>query len=238
MFLSIISILSKLIMSGTLYWTMTNIPKKKLLVAILPTVVAATVIAYLSMGSLNEAHAATQVQTINVTKASFDVIDNPTSFFARGGKSAVTVEPLLNEVRLTRGSSTVVDLNVQHVASANPFPTVSVKALPPNGYIWYPPSVTASTTLDQRVNAAATGKLIPGSIDLGTLVTFSDPNPAVIQPSGKQVVHMTITLPKDIPDNAVGQGIYLPIPVQVTDSNGNSNTVFADTHGIEVIVGG
>lgn len=220
-----------------MYWTMTKITNKKLLVALLPAIVVATVVTYLSIGSVHEANAAIQVQTMNVTKASFDVVENQAVFFSKGGRSAVTVEPVVGEIRLTRGVPTNVDLEIQHISSANPFPTINVKTLSPNGYIWYSPSLTSSTTYDQRVQAAETGKLIPGSIDLGTLVTFSN-NSVDVQAGTTQVIHMTITLPKDIPDDAIGQGIYVPIPVQVVDSDGKSNTVFVQSHGVEVVIGG
>lgn len=215
---------------------MTKITNKKLLVAMLPAIVVATIVAYMSIGSSHEAQAI-QGQGITVTKATFDV-ENQNSFLAKGGRSAVTVDSAVNEMRLVRGVPTDVDLNVKHIAGANPFPTVSVKALPPNGYIWYSPALVVSTTADQRVQAAETGKLIPGSINLGSLVTFSNTDTVAVAAGGEQVIHMTITLPKDIPDNMIGQGVYLPIPVQVVDSDGKSNTVFVDTHGVNIVVGG
>lgn len=216
---------------------MTSFRNKKLLfVAILPTIVIATIAAVLLTNITQDAQAI-QAPAQKLQSITFDV-DTSDSFLAKGGRSIVKVETPVKEIKLTRGAVTTVDLHIRHVPGTNPFPTVNVKVSPPNGYIWYPPSIASSTTEEQRIHAAETGILIPGSIDLGKVVTFSEINSVAVGAGNEQIVRMFVTMPKDLPDNAIGHGAFLNVPIQVVDSNGNSDTVFSEGTGINFQVVG
>jgi hypothetical protein len=216
---------------------MTKIHNKKLLLAaILPAVATVAIVAFLLSSSTHEAQA---VQTPAGQMGSIGLdVETSDSFLAKGGRSVVKIEMPINEVKLTRGVTTSVDLHIHHVAGINPFTYVSVTLLPPNGYIWYSAALTASTTPEQRLHAAETGQLIPGSIDLGKIVSFSETKPVTVGAGSEQVVKMYITMPKDLPDNVIGQGGYLNIPIKAADNNGDASTVYADSSGINFQVVG
>ncbi len=220
-----------------IYVLMTKMSNKKTLFgAILATITFSVIVSYLLTDTTQDAQAVqSPVQTIS--GITFDV-DTADSYLAKGGKSIVKVEFPVKELKLIRGVTTAIDLHVKHVAGANPFPLVNVKVVPPNGYIWYPASMASLTTADQRIHAAETGILIPGSVDLGKIVTFSEANSVAIAAGNEHVVKMYITMPKDLPDDVIGHGAFLNVPIQAEDSNGNSDTVFAESAGINFQVVG
>lgn len=204
---------------------MTKIHNKKLLFTAIPTIITAVIVAYLLANTAQEAHAV-QVPAPAVTRMGHDV-ETIDSYIAKGGKSIAKVEIPVKQVNLTRGNTAEIDLHLKHIAAgSNPYSVVNMKVLPLKGYTWYPASLASSTTFEQRVHAAETGSLIPGSVDLGTLVTFSEANPVAVGPGGEYIVKMFITMPKNLPDDVVGQGAPIDIPIEVTDDKGNSNTVF------------
>lgn len=216
---------------------MTNIRNKKLLfVAILPIIVVVTIASVLFTNITQDAHAV-QAPTQTLQNIPFNVVTED-SFLANGGRSIVKVETPVKEIQLTRGNTIAVDLHIRHVSGSNPFQTVNVKVSSPNGYIWYPPSIASSTTEEQRIHAAETGILIPGSIDLGKLVTFSQETPVSVRASDEQIVKMYVSLPKDLPDDVVGHGAFLNVPIQVTDSDRKSGTVFYEDAGVNFQVVG
>lgn len=156
------------------------------------------------------------------------------SFVQQTGKSAVKAEFASKEVSVARGNTVTVQARIQHVGGANAESAVNVKVLPPVGYILYPPSLAKSTTLEERVQAAETGNLIAGSIDLGQLVTVVGSNQKAIEKAGEQVFQIQISVPKDLSDEMVGSGFHIPLIVQATDNSGN--LVFTDSTGIDVTV--
>ncbi|MBI3638711.1 MAG: hypothetical protein HY223_00155 [Thaumarchaeota archaeon] len=217
---------------------MTKIHNKKLLfAAILPTIATAVIIAYLLASPTQQASAA-QTPPPQVTRLGYDV-ETVDSYIAKGGKSIAKVEIPVKQVDVIRGSTAEVDLHLKHIAaSASPFASVNVKVLPLKGYTWYPASLASSTTFEQRVQAAETGNLIPGSVDLGSLVTFSETNSLAIGAGNEHIVKMFITIPKNLPDDIVGQGAFINIPIEVTDDSGNPDTVFVQSGGIKFQVVG
>lgn len=204
---------------------MTKINNKRLLFAIIPTIATAVIVAYLLANTAQEAHAI-QAPASKITRLGLEA-ETVDSYIAKGGKSIAKVEIPVKQVNITRGSTAEIDLHLKHIAAgSSPYSFVNMKVLAPKGYIWYPGSITSSTTFEQRIHATETGNLIPGSVDLSTLVTFSETNPVAIGAGGEYIVKMFITIPKNLPDDVVGQGVPISIPVEVTDDKGNPNTVF------------
>lgn len=208
--------------------------KRLLFAAVLPTIATAAIVAYLLTNTTQEAQAiqAPVPEVGNIVRE----VNTPKSHIEKGGKSAVEVDVPIKQISMKRGSTATVDVHIKHIKGAVPFPFVDVKTVPPNGSIFYPPSLAASTTPEQRLQAAETGNLIPGSIDLGTLVSFSEVNPVSIGSGGTQVIRMNISIPQDFPAEMIGHGVFLEVPIQVTDSNGNSDTVVWQNGGIDVFV--
>jgi hypothetical protein len=218
---------------------MTKIQNKQqlLFATIIPAIATIAIAAYLFANTPQQA-SAVQTQPPQIARLGFDV-ETVDSYIAKGGKSIAKLEIPIKQVNLTRGSTAEVDLHLKHIAaSASPFTLVNVKILPPKGYTWYPASLASSTTFEQRVQAAETGKRIPGSVDLGSIVTFSETNPVPIGPGNEHVVKMFITIPKDLPDNIVGQGAFIRVPIEATDDMGHPNTVFVQSNGTKFQVVG
>lgn len=159
----------------------------------------------------------------------------PYDYIAHGGRSAVIVEPLINQVNLTRGKITVVDLHVRHLAGTNPYPFVYVTPSPPYGNIWYPPALTSSTTPEQRIHAEESGNLISGSVDLGTLVSFQETTPIKIAAGGEGIVKMYVSVPATLGDEFVGQGAFLSIPIKATGGDANS-TILSQGGGVNFLI--
>lgn len=214
---------------------MTRLTDKKLLYVIMAVIATATITSYSSIDKLPQAQG-TPGTLIPQSGIAFKEIKTPDSFIANGGKSAVKVEIPTDKVIVSRGNTVDVDIHIKHIAGVNPFPFVNVNVISPSG-IYYPPSVAASTTPEQRMHAIETGKLISGSIDTSTLVSYSETNPVKILPNGEQVIVMHLSIPKNTPNEVVGNEILLSVPIQVTDSNGNSDTVAWENGKIVVIVG-
>lgn len=152
------------------------------------------------------------------------IVNTPQSFVASGGRSAIQMDVPVTHIDLKRGTTTTVDITLTHLASKNPFPYVNVNVVTPYHEIFYSPALTASTTPEQRMNAAQTGNLISGSIDLSTLVSYSETGPIRMDASGQHTIKMYITVPANMTSDFTGSG-HFEIPLQVTDSDGNSNTV-------------
>ncbi|MBI3640345.1 MAG: hypothetical protein HY223_08535 [Thaumarchaeota archaeon] len=159
----------------------------------------------------------------------------PYDYIAHGGRSAVIIEPLINQVNLTRGKTTTVDLHVRHLAGTNPFPFVYVTPSPPYGNIWYPPALASSTTPEQRIHAEESGKLISGSVDLGTLVSFQEKIPIKIAAGGEEVVKMYVSVPATLGDEFVGQGTFLSIPIKAVGGDTNS-TILSQAGGVNFFI--
>lgn len=212
---------------------MTKIQNKKLLFAtVLPAIATLAIVAFLHANAPQQA-AAMSTPSPQIARLGFDV-QTVDSFIANGGRSIAKVEIPVKQVNLTRGGTAEVDLHLKHIgASTNPFAAINVQVLPPKGYIWYPASLAASTTFEQRVHAAETGNLIPGSMDLGSMVSYSETNPVSVGAGKEQIVKMFITIPKGLPDDVVGQGAFISIHIKATDDNGNPNTVFGQDGGIK-----
>ncbi len=156
------------------------------------------------------------------------------SFVQETGKSAVKAEFISKEVSVVRGNTVTVQARVQHVGGENAEPSINVKVLPPIGYVLYPPSLAKSTTPEERIQAAETGRLVAGSIDLGQLVTIVGPSEKAVEKAGEHVFQIQISVPKDFSDEMVGSGFHIPLVVQATDNSGNP--IFTDSTGIDVTV--
>ncbi|MGI0074127.1 MAG: hypothetical protein ACREA3_09995 [Nitrosotalea sp.] len=160
----------------------------------------------------------------------------PYSFLENGGRSAVIIDVPIKQVNVTRGNTATVDVHIKHLAGKNPFPFVYAMLTPPFNNIWYPPSIANSTTQEERIHATETGNLISGSIDLGTLITFSETKPIKIKAGSEQIIKMYITVPQNLGEEFVGQGVNLNIPIKVTDNDGNSNTVIGQDGNVNFFI--
>jgi len=215
---------------------MTLIKNKKLLFAtILSAVVLATAMTLLVTNTTKEAVAQVK-QPDGPIGVNLVTVSSPEEHIANGGKSAVKVEIPVKHVMLKRGTTTTVDITLRHLGGKDPYPLVNVGIISPYHDIYYPPALTASTTSEQRLNAIETGNQIPGSVDLSTLISYSETGPMKIGSNGKYVIKMYITIPNDIPVDMIGHGGHLEIPLKVTDSDGNSNTVVWQNGGIDFTV--
>ncbi|AIC15564.1 exported protein of unknown function [Nitrososphaera viennensis EN76] len=155
------------------------------------------------------------------------------SFLAEGGRAAVVMERPTDIVKVARGESVSTPIIIKHIAGSNPSSYVDVKISAPNGYILYPASLAATTAEEERQQASLTGKLIPGSIDLGTLVATNDANAHVkVNPGASSTAHVTLTVPKTFPDEMVGETIDLPIIITATDDAGNADTVYIENNSV------
>jgi hypothetical protein len=174
------------------------------------------------------------MKTQGITGIAFTSV-TPYDYIARGGRSAVVIEPSINQVNLTRGTTTTVDLHVRHLAGINPFPFAYVTLSPPFGTIFYPAHLASSTTPEQRLNAEETRNLISGSLDLGTLVSFQETMPIKIAAGGEDIVKMYVSVPVTLGDEFVGQGGSLNIPIKATSGDANS-TMFAQEGGVNFLI--
>lgn len=165
------------------------------------------------------------------------LLQTPDSVIASGKGSAVKVEIPVNEITVNRGNSADVSVHIKYIAGTNSYPFVVAKLVPPVG-IYYPPMVASSTTPEQRMNAMETGTLIAGSINLNSLVSYSDVNPNKISPNNEQDIMMHISIPKDAPNELIGNSLSITVPIQVTDSDGNSGTVAWENGRITIHVMG
>lgn len=216
---------------------MTSIQNKKLLFATtLSAVVLVTAMVFLATTTTQEAIA--QVKQPGTIQGINFVTQSPEDYITKGGKSAVQVEVPVKQITVKKGTTATVDIILKHMSGNNPYPFVNVSIVTPYHAIYYPPALTASTTPEQRLNAAETGNLIPGSVDLSTLVSYSETGPMKIGASGNHVVKMYVTIPDNIPPDMVGHGGHLEIPLKVTDSDGNSNTIVWQNGGIDFTVVG
>ncbi|WP_337861510.1 hypothetical protein [Nitrososphaera sp.] len=165
-------------------------------------------------------------------------ITNAEEHVNQTGKSAVKVELPINEVKVKKGSTATVNVNIKHIGGENGSSYANVKVLPPTGYLLYPPSLAKSTSFEQRQEAMLTGKQVPGSIDLGTLITYAGlNNNSIAIPKGNiQSVVMNISIPNTLPGELVGTGFPVPIILQVTDDRGNSDTVLVENSSVNVEV--
>lgn len=204
---------------------MTNNNIRKLLYGIAAAVAVVAIVSYATMNNLPNAQGSVSTEKIALQPGIvMKEIKEPDRFIASGGRSAVKVEIPIGEITVNRGNTVDVDVHVKHIAGTNPFPFVIAKLIPPTG-IYYPPTVASSTTPEQRMKAMELGKLIPGSINLNDLVSYSEVNPIKILPNSEQVVVMHVSIPKDAPNDVIGNDLSISIPIQVTDNNGNSDTI-------------
>jgi hypothetical protein len=216
-----------------------NVLKKStvtIVAAIAVAFVAATAIfAISSLGNNSKVQAEALIEQPADTKplaVEFKSLDRDT-FLAEGGKAAVVMERPTDIVKVARGESVSTPIIIKHIAGSNPSSYVDVKISAPNGYILYPASLAATTTEEERQQASLTGKLIPGSIDLGTLVLTNDANAhAKVNPGATYTAHVTFAIPKTFPDEMVGKTMDLPIIITATDDTGNADTVFVENNSV------
>lgn len=178
------------------------------------------VLAY--QGPVNQAEAVDEAtdDTPGVTAGPLFV--HPGDYATETGKSTAMTEVALEEISLKRGESANIQVLVKHLGGANADQSINVKVLPPIGYILYPPSVGKSTTAEERGQAAMSGNLIPGTIDLATFVTIPGSSQKAIEKASQQEYSFVISIPKDLPDEFVGEAIFVPINIEPTDMNGRA----------------
>lgn len=201
---------------------MTFTKNKKLLFATtIATVALTAMMVFIATNTVPSAVAQVKgPQTVSVSMK----FNTPESFVASGGRSAVHMDVPVTHVDLKRGTTTSVDITLKHITGNNPYPFVNVSVVTPYHEIFYSPALTASTTPEQRLFAAQTGNLIPGSVDLSTLVSYSETGPIRIDAGGQHVIKMYITVPENMTSDFIGSG-HFEIPLKITDSDGNSDTV-------------
>jgi hypothetical protein len=159
------------------------------------------------------------------------------SFLAEGGRAAVVMERPTDIVKVARGESVSTPIIIKHIAGSNPSSYVDVKISAPNGYILYPVSLAATTTEEERQQASLTGKLIAGSIDLGTLFAATDADAHTkVNAGASYTAHVTLMIPKTFPDEMVGKTIDLPIIITATDDTGSADTVYVENSSVIVEV--
>jgi hypothetical protein len=142
---------------------------------------------------------ATEGQSINS-------LAGPDAYLLSGtGRSAIVVNATPKYVNLTRGESTTVTLNVSHRVGNNGFPVLQIIPSGVSGDFGLPSS-NATMTSEERTELIKQGKPVPGLIPLSSFVKYSTPE-FELKAGETKSIQMTITLPKDLPDEAVGKGI-------------------------------
>ncbi|MEM2759290.1 MAG: hypothetical protein QXU32_03220 [Nitrososphaerales archaeon] len=127
----------------------------------------------------------------------------PDDFVNSGGRSAIIIKADRNEIEVSRGSTIKVTFQITHIAGTNPFTSVTVIANGIQGKL-LPPSVLATTTVEERTNAIKEGIDIPGAIDLSPLVRFV-PNAVTLAPRETKSIDMYITIPQNWSDEMVNK---------------------------------
>lgn len=200
-------------------------PKKAMAITMIALAAIAGIISSVGLlspqGQTGQAEAVVQAPPAadKTDQIAFQIAD-PRSYVEQTGKSAIVAEIVSEKVSAQRGGSANIQVFAKHLAGANGDQSINVKVLPPTGYILYPPSVAASTTPEQRVEAARTGSLIPGSIDLSDFMAIAGASEKAVAKSAQQTFDIVISVPKDLPDELLGQEIYIPINISATDSDG------------------
>jgi hypothetical protein len=116
-------------------------------------------------------------------------------FIRETGGSAVKAQFLVQNITLQRGGYAEAPLLIQHLGGAKAEHYVTVRAVPPTGYTLYPKPVAESTTEMERFEAAETGTILRGAIDMAEFVVPS--NPITIQVGGEQIVNVRFVVPED-----------------------------------------
>jgi hypothetical protein len=153
-------------------------------------------------------------------------------YLTETGKSVVKIEWPSEKVSIKKGSEVNLAPMAKHLAGANADQSVTVRVLPPDGYVLYPPSVAESTTSEQRFEAQIAGTPLPGGIDLGTLLRINAPNDKAVSKGDSGAFDISITIPENFPDTV--KEFELPIIVEATDGNGNAVPTQASGIMIEV----
>lgn len=172
-------------------------------------------------------------KTEDTANISFQFFE-PESYVEQTGKSAVVVQVTSERIPLQRGDSTNIEVLARHLGGENADQSVNVKVLLPTGYTLYPPSVAKSTTPEDRFDAAKAGTILPGGIDLREFMSISGESEKAVAESTEQLFTVTIRVPADLPDELVGEEIYIPINVETTDGSGNA--VPGKSTGVMVVV--
>jgi hypothetical protein len=149
------------------------------------------------------------------------------------GKSAVEAEFLVKSITLQRGSYADVPLRIKHLGGDNSERYVSVRVMPPEGYIYYPKPVGESTTEEERFEAARTGTILRGAVDMaGFVVPQSEP--VNIQVGSQQIVNVRFVVPDDISEQA--NGTFVPVLLEIGTQSGTTSpdSVYNVNAGIEL----
>ncbi len=163
----------------------------------------------------------------------------PDSFIRDGGKSAILVKTNPETIKLTRGESTTVMLNISHVGGTEALNEVNLTPTVFQGAVLLPSAVD-KTTVEERAELLSQGKPIPGSIELSSLVNFSEARIKVLAGETK-TMQMTISLPKDLPDEIIGKSIHFSPSLEIeemknaTPENANDAVVFSDMVTVVVV---
>ena len=163
--------------------------------------------------------------------------DTPEAFMeAGGGRAAVVMERPTQEYQVSRDHSVRVPIVLKTSAAGdNPSQFVNLEISGPKGTYLYPADLAAATTEEERIQAAMTGKQIPGSIDLNAFITVDQENANVKATTNRNtILHVNLSVPQDLPDSMIGKTFEIPIFITATDDEGNAETVYVD--GSYVIV--
>ena len=157
------------------------------------------------------------------------------SYVKDTGNSAIKAEFSEDAIQLNKGTDKMVSLIIKHLGGANAKSSVDVMISPPIGHILLPASVAENTTVEERINAATTGKMIPGGIDLASFITITESDRSLsLSTNDQKELQVKIAIPKDLPDEFVGAGFFIPIIVSAVDPDGNSIYVETDTINVEI----
>lgn len=191
------------------------------------TIAAAVIFATSSANPKIPAEAVTQEPSRGYEVNSFDT---PEKFMAeQGGRAAVIMQKSADTYKLSRGESATIPIELTSSSGGkNPSEFVNIEIASPHGYFFYPAAVAELTTEEERTEAALTGKLIPGSIDLGTFIRVDEENDLVRMVANQsRSFQLTLTVPEDLPESMSGKTIEIPIIIAATDDKGNPDTVYA-----------
>lgn len=158
-------------------------------------------------------------------------------------KSAIKSEFVTKEVQIQRGTSQSIDVLIKHIGGEEAEQTATVTISAPYGYILLPKSVAESTTFEERVEAARTGKVLTGGIDLGTFVKVDESAASEGQSSmtvmlaknTERMISVQISIPEDLSAELVGTGFHIPVVLEASGTDGKA--IVVENNGVDVVIG-
>jgi hypothetical protein len=161
--------------------------------------------------------------------------DTPEAFLANEGRSAVEMLAQTEEVNAKRGEVVDIPVSFEHHAGLNPYSKLTVKHLETSALI-YPPSVAKATTPEERTTMLANGEIPEGAIIVSSLFTL-EPGTVDLNAGETKSGVMRITLPKDFPDEMVGNFFYISPEFELLgQGDPAAGDVELYTFGVKVVV--